>query len=127
MSQTLNDHSMQTLRKYLKPGDTVFTQLNHVSRSGMMRAIAVKVIRNNRPIDLTWHVGEVTGYKMSKTHDGLAVGGCGMDMGFHLVYSLSSILFPKGFKVGRKGTRARNGDTSGFDRDGGYALNQEWL
>ena len=39
--------------------------------------------------------------------DGYKVGGCGMDMGFHLVYTLSSLLYKK-------------------DR-GGYELRHEWL
>ena len=47
-----------------------------------------------------------------------------MDMGFALVYELSRELYPKGFKVAGVG---RNGDTSGHDKDGGYALKQRWL
>jgi len=38
----------------------------------------------------------------------LRVGGCGMDMGFHIVYSLSLALY-------------------GSANDGGYTLSQEWL
>ena|ERR1035437_1828097 len=51
-------------------------------------------------------------------------GGCGMDMGFHLVYNLGRTLFPEGFKVEGRG---RNGDASGWDKDGGYALKQRWI
>jgi hypothetical protein len=39
-----------------------------------------------------------------------------MDMGFHAVYTLSSVLFPEGFNDGRD-----------KHRDGGYALRHEWL
>jgi len=55
---------------------------------------------------------------------GIKIGGCGMDMGFELVYCLGRKLFPDGFKV--KGI-GRNGDTSGWDKDGGYALKYNWL
>lgn len=47
-----------------------------------------------------------------------------MDMGFSVVYNLSSALFPDGFKTTGFG---RNGDTSGWDKDGGYKLKQEWI
>lgn len=114
------------LKKLLKPGDTVYTSLLHVSSSGMTRRIQCFVMKVNQPVCISGSVALLTG---SKHHDqgGVVVGGCGMDMGFSLVYSLSRSLFPKGFKVGRKGTRARNGDSTGYDTDGGYALNQRWM
>jgi hypothetical protein len=31
--------------------------------------------------------------------NGIRVGGCGMDMGFHLVYTLSRALFDDGYYV----------------------------
>lgn len=72
-----------------------------------------------------WHVAQVTGRKMTDNH-AIKCHGCGMDMGFDLVYTLGRCLYPKGFKL-PKGKRGRNGDKSGFDNDGGYALNQIWL
>jgi hypothetical protein len=54
-------------------------------------------------------------------NNGVKVAGCGMDMGFHLIYSLSYALFPKG-------TDAPHGTRNGVpDSDGGYALKHEWL
>lgn len=73
-----------------------------------------------------------------------------MDMGFAVVYDLGRVMFPDGFGVagkypngsdGRPTTkemaakaveigatfRGRNGDPSGWDNDGGYALKQRWL
>jgi len=110
----------ETLRKMVKPGDTVQTILRHVSRSGMTRRISVIVNGN----DVDYLVEQLGVYNRAKNGPGLVVGGCGMDMGFSLVYSLSRRLFPKGFKVDGTG---RNGDTSGWDDDGGYALKQRWL
>lgn len=127
MSKSLEQtEAISKLKKLLKPGDTVYTQLNHVSRSGMSRAISVFVIKNSKPRDITYLVGEALDYKEHRTHPGLNVGGTGMDMGFHVVYSLGSVMFPKGFKH-NKNTHHRNGDTSPRDNNGGYALNQEWL
>lgn len=124
------------LRKLLKPGDTVYTILRHVSSSGMFRTIDVVVIRKSEykdarhsgyyPRNISYWVGLATDTKLSKKHEGLEVGGAGMDMGFHLVYNLGRVLYPKGFKHNAK-THARNGSTEPRDNDGGYALNQEWL
>ena len=116
--------SLEFLRRTLKPGDTVKTVLMHVSRSGMYRVIKVMTDGGE---DISWDVANVLGWplKEARTYSrGIGAGGCGMDMGFHLVYTLSSYLFPKGFKVDGVG---RDGDTSGHDTDGGYALKQRWI
>lgn len=49
---------------------------------------------------------------------GIRIGGCGMDMGFALVYDLGRVLYPKGVKKGYSGSP---------ETDGGYALKHEWL
>lgn len=116
------------LREVLKPGDTVYTVLRHVSRSGMSRNIDLYYIADNRPVWISAYVGHAIGSPQSRKNwersQGLTVGGCGMDMGFHLVYSLGRVLFRDGFKVNGRG---RNGDISGHDKDGGYALEHRWL
>lgn len=120
------------LRKLLRPGRTVYTVLRHASRSGMMRSIDLFVIvppRDGCPADIrciTGSVAAVLGYPTDRSNGGLRVGGCGMDMGFHVVYSLGRALWPQGFKLARN-QHGRNGDTSGRDNDGGYALNHRWL
>ena len=112
------------LLKHLKPGDTVYTVLRHVSRSGMMRRISPVIIVNGEPMDIDWQVAKLGIWSRRYPNDGLIVEGCGMDMGFHVIYELSRVLFPDGFKVEGYG---RNGNTSGWDNDGGYALRQKWL
>ena len=120
------------LRKLLRPGRTVYTVLRHVSRSGMMRSIDLYVIvppRDGYPADIrciTGSVAAVLGYPIDRGNGGLRVCGCGTDMGFHVVYSLGRALWPRGFKLARN-QHGRNGDTSGCDSDGGYALNHRWL
>ena len=86
------------LRKWLKPGDTVHTILDHVSRSGMSRDIRVLLIKcngSNEPVTLhpNQSVGVALGYPRASKGDGLRVGGCGMDMGFHIVHSLGYALY----------------------------------
>jgi hypothetical protein len=114
--------SLESLRALLKPGDTVFTKLDHVSRSGMSRKITPLIIVDGEPRYLGYHVGRILQHK-TDDHS-VSMQGYGMDMGFELVYVLGRYLFPDGFKVEGRG---RNGDTSGWDKDGGYALHQRWL
>jgi len=116
--------AIEELRKTLKPATIVYTILRYVSQSGMLRAISLIVIEDNKPIDISWSVAKALGWKLHKKHYGVKVQGCGMDMGFHLVYSLSSVLYPKGFKTSKGYWRNQPLD---FDPDGGYALKQKWL
>lgn len=184
------------LKKLLKPGQTVYTVLRHVSSSGMSRVIdvvipymrtdtlavdgddprvkigldayttdadnarrytrgrivdltakfvtiAYEASADSPPVDETFPRGAVTVYLKTKAYpavrsigwlaaqamdyawdrdrQGLKVGGCGMDMGFHVVYSLGQTVWPKGTK---KPHSTRNGEP---DRAGGYALKHQWL
>lgn len=95
--------SLTYLRKLLKPGDTVYTVLRHVSRSGMSRRIDLYKMSKDGPIWITGPVGRALDYNEGKD-GGLVVGGCGMDMGFHLVHSLGYALFGE---LAAKGTGAK--------------------
>ena len=129
----------------LRPGDTVYTSLDKVSASGITRYISVYIARidknrayaNGRPYikRISWEVAKVLDYKQNNTS--LIVGGGGMDMGFHVVYSLSRSLFDKKFKCIGEGCPSNdhsNGEMNPakdhkgeLHSDAGYALNQEWL
>lgn len=121
-TNTEKKQAISTLRKMLPVGKTVFTSLNHVSRSGMQRRIRCYIVRRGGIKDISYLVATALGDTLDDR--GIKVSGCGMDMGFHLVYSLGGALRPDGFKV--KGV-GRNGDTSGHDSDGGYSLGHQWL
>ena len=90
--------SILHLREVLKPGDTVYTVIRHVSRSGMSRGIDCYYMSGNTPIWITGYVGHAIGSPQSRKDweqsNGLRVSGCGMDMGFHVVNSLSYVIFP---------------------------------
>jgi hypothetical protein len=122
--------SINALRNILPTaGMNVYTKVNSVSRSGMSRRISLYVVVDGEIRDITWHVarafGESTKQRGEYVQDaGLHVGGCGMDMCFATVYNLGRVLFPDGFAVEGRG---RNGDGSGWDNDGGYALNKRDL
>lgn len=137
------------LREWIKPGDTVYTVLDQVSRSGMSRHIRVVLLKNGTDLHPNWAVGKALGLRHAKHNgyeqDALVIGGAGMDMGFHLVNNLSYVLYPtykcvgKARKAGRHPYDSCPSSThvnSGPDRDkygagvthkDGYALRQRWL
>ena len=116
---TMRKQCADELRAWLKPGCTVYTSLRSVSKSGMSRKIRCYIVREGRQPDITWHVAIVIGDRYAEGN--MTVNGCGMDIGFHAVYRLGCALWPNGT---RKPHGMRNGEP---DRDGGYALKQEWL
>lgn len=115
------------LRKWIKPGSTVYTVIRNVSRSGMSREIGVVLIdKDGSMLHPNHAVSKALGWRLGKK-DGVIVGGCGMDMGFHLVYSLGSVLFGHGDECAKLGIiKGRNGDKKP-ETDGGYLLNQKWI
>ena len=138
------EEARKELCTILKPGDTVYCVLRHVSRSGMQREISLFV--NGPHVDkfpdqgircINWYAERVLQMRRGK-RDGLVVGGCGMDMGFHLVYSLSRALFPDGYTCTGRNKHPNpcpSNDHSNGDRnyephqhsDGGYALRSRWI
>lgn len=106
-----SDHSKERLLKhYLKEGSTIYTLLRSVSSSGMTRHISLLVANGDEITDITYYAAGVLGESLYERNGSrsIRVNGCGMDMGFHLVYNLSSVLF------------------KGADR-AGYILKQRWI
>ena len=125
--------AIEYLRKLLPPGSTVYTVLRSVSRSGMSRQIDVVVMSEYdgkpEPQTVSYRVALACGYTRDYKSGALKVSGCGMDMGFAVVYDLSRKLYPNGFIPAEAGaTRGRNGTkATELDSDGGYALSHRWL
>lgn len=124
--QSQKEHERQKaldhIRPLVKPGDKVYTILRHVLRSGMSRAIGVVLMPrcdpeevSNGPMDITPWVAKSEGMSLDRDRWGVKIGGCGMDMGFALVYDLSYHLFPAGF--GCIGEGCPSNDHSNGDRD----------
>lgn len=116
----ITEQERQYLRGALKPGDTVYTLIRHVSASGMRREVSVFTVIGGRICDITNPVSFAIDGKLGK-HRGVIVNGCGLNAGFDMVYRLGKALWPEGTPEPH-GTR--NGEP---DRDGGYALKHEWL
>ena len=95
------------LRDYFNGEDrpTVYTVLRSVSASGMTRHISLKVVDSDGDIlDITYLAARALGDKLQERNgfNTLKVNGCGMDMGFHIVYSLSSVLYAGQERAGYK-------------------------
>lgn len=91
--KTERKEAFDRLRKWIKPGDTVHTILDHVSRSGMSRSIRVVLLKDSEVLHPNHAVSVLLGYPRAKHGDGFTVNGCGMDMGFHVVHNLGYALF----------------------------------
>lgn len=89
--------AIERLQKWLRPGDTIYCILRHVSRSGMLRVIdLVKVDEDGDIVRVGYDAARALGWPYDYRRGGVRVSGCGMDMGFHLVYSLGHALFGAG-------------------------------
>lgn len=128
------------LKEWVKPGDKLYTVLKHVSRSGMLRVIDVKKPDGDSIMHLGFNVAEAVGYSWDRKKEGMRVGGCGMDMGFSVVNSLSYALYPEYQCSGAKCASADHVNMRDWEkkippypRDGkmmhkdGYAISQSWV
>ena len=125
------------LRARLKPGMEVLCVLRHVSRSGMQWVIDLKILEDGELRGIGWTAARALGDRYDTKRDGIVVGGCGMDMGFHLVYSLASVLWREGFDcigLAKRGDERgcpsndhSNREHNAHHRDGGYALRSRWV
>ena len=150
-TQDETTEAIAALRDKLTPGRTVYTNVTHVSRSGMSRSIEVYLAEGRDNLtEITWLVARATDSRVDNNHGGIVMQGYGMDMGFALVYNLGHTLYPNGVPcTGSRGydpdtyatiqdqPRCKSNDhTNSPDmpysrdithRDGGYALHQVWM
>ena len=128
------DENITKLKELLIKGDYyIYTKLNHVSKSGMFRLISCFVIIDNKPFNLDRYIEKLGNYKRDKNRDGLRVSGCGMDMGFDVVYNTSRGVFKEFICLGEN--KCKSNDHVNGDRnykphkhsDSGYLLKQKWL
>jgi hypothetical protein len=112
--QSEQQEARETLRQMFGDNDrkTVYTILRHVSSSGMSRDISLKTLDHDGTLrDITYLACIAMGDKPKDKNGSrvVRVNGCGMDMGFHVVYNLSYSLYRD----------------VGLDR-AGYVLHHEW-
>ena len=94
--------ALEQLQAMLKPGDVLYTVLRHVSSSGMSRVISVVMATGGEIESLDWIIARAGLYPRTPAnsrHDGLKVNGVGMDMGYAVVYDISSRVFGDGYSL----------------------------
>ena len=144
---TEKTEALDRLREIVPVGATLRTILRHRTASGMSRSISVIYVSPDSTVfDLDYWIATAGIAKMDRVHGGLKMGGCGMDMGFALVYNLGRALYRAGVPCtghdrtgkgdGRRRLRCHSNDHANGDRvyrrgrkheDGGYAFGQQWL
>ena len=97
-------------KKKIKPGQTIYCTFRSVSASGMQRRISLHTIHKGKLIPLDHAASVLTGRTLSDK-GGIVCHGCGMDMGFEIVYNLSMALFCP----------------DEYDHDAAYSLKHEWI
>ena len=94
------------LKKIFESNKKVYCVLKKVSSNGMNRQISFFTIKDNEHINLNSYIVKLLGY--NGDYNAVKVGGCGMDMGFSVVYNLSSKVF------------------KGVEKEG-YVLSSNWV
>lgn len=87
--------SADYLRRLFPVGSEVTTMIKHVTASGMGRVIAVLAYNAERGaiLNVSRDVARVLGWRFDNIRMGVYVQGAGMDMAFHLTYTLSRALY----------------------------------
>ena len=80
---------------HLKPGDTVYTILRHVSRSGMRREVSVVVFQDGHAYHPNYSAAVLIGAPLNRSgsRDAIIRNGCGYDVCADTVGNLSYALF----------------------------------
>lgn len=77
----------------LKKNTLVYGKVTKVSNSGMSRNITLYILDGKRMVNISHWVAEALGWPSVDGFDGgIRVSGCGMDMVFHTVYTLSDMM-----------------------------------
>ena len=111
MNITDRETTKRQLKKEIRQAQyQIYTILRHISQSGMSRDIDCYVIIKNTPYCISYDVAQILG--MNRAKDGsIKISGCGMDMGYHIVNSLSIELYCKGK----------------YTHEGAYKLKHRWI
>ena len=114
--KTLAEHIKDTNWKKPETEPIIYGNVKSVSSSGMSRKIAFYMVKDNKIINITYHVSMILDEKKPSKNKYnqwvINVRGAGMDMVFHCIYSLGNVLF--------------RGIEKDFDRSG-YMIKQGYL
>jgi hypothetical protein len=128
------EEAVNDLRDTFRPGSTAYTILRHVARSGMSRAIDVVAIDGGDGHRwMSPRVAVACDDSWSDKHEAITVGGCGMDMGFAVVYDLAQTIYGDHGPVPlrpidkRRLTLWRKAQPEWANTSPGYAISHRWI
>lgn len=84
--------AVKTLQEWgVLEGTTIYAKVVRVSASGMSRHVRLYITKGDEIVDISYWSAKALewGYAGDGYREGIRVSGCGMDMLFHTVYSLS--------------------------------------
>lgn len=84
--------TFNTILEALEPNDTVYT-LSETSSSNMTAYVRCFIVMGGEIQEITHSVNERIKYPWNTGRGAIAVGGCGFDRSFDVVYALSSAIF----------------------------------
>lgn len=87
------EEAIAYLKAQLRPGLNLYTCLRSVSSTGMSRTLDLYYVSGDEILRITWSAALVLGWTYDRRTEALRVHGCGLDVGYHTVASLSRILF----------------------------------
>ena len=96
--KAIEQNLTKDLKKKVKKDSEIIVVIHKVSKSGMQRKMSAFVIYKKQLVNLNFDIAKLDIARRNDNNH-LVVNGCGMDMGFHLVYTLSSILFKDGYAL----------------------------
>ena len=96
--------ALKNLKSWIKEGDKIYYIVRQVSTSGMYRHIGFYKFDTDEKGEiikyhLSYNMAKALDYPFKHKSCSVGVSGCGMDMGFHLVYTLSSVLYDDGYAI----------------------------
>ena len=88
--QAAQAEAVKVLKEWgVNPASVVYGKVTRVSASGMSRRIQL-FIYNDGIINISYHAAKAMGWGYKDGYNGgISVGGCGMDMIFHTIDTLS--------------------------------------
>ena len=83
--------ALEQLRAMINPGATIFTTVRRVARSGMSRTIDAYLLLHDDKVWLSGLIARAGLFTLDRKSEALKVQGCGMDLGFHVVYETAHV------------------------------------
>ena len=91
--QQISNEAIARLKDWgMKKNTLVYGKVIHVSQSGMSRDIAFYMLDGSRMVNISSQIAQVLDWRTDSQKNAVKVGGCGMDMVFHTIYTLSEVM-----------------------------------